>query len=345
MFGEDLDKTDRTSLYFTAPGQVRVRQELLPDPGPDQALVKTLLSAISSGTELLVYRGQFPTGLAVDQTIGALAGGFAYPLKYGYAAVGRVSALGSQVDPAWLGRLVFSFHPHESHFLASLDELLPIPEDLPPEEAVFLPNMETAVNFVMDGAPRIGERCAVFGQGIVGLLTTSLLARFPLEGLVTLDLHPLRRRASLECGAQVSLDPASPDGFKQALAAFPEGADLVFELSGSPAVLDQAIAITGYAGRVVIGSWYGQKRASLDLGGRFHRSRIHLISSQVSSLAPELTGRWTKARRLEVAWEMLRLVKPARFITHRFLLEQAGEAYRLLDQDSASAIQVIFTYP
>lgn len=322
-----------------------MRQDLLPEPGRGQALVKTLLSAISPGTELLVYRGQFPADLALDESIGALAGEFAYPLKYGYAAVGQVSALGPEVDPAWLGRMVFSFHPHESYFLAAPEELLPLPEDLLPEEAAFLPNMETAVNFVMDGAPRIGERLAVFGQGIVGLLTTSLLARFPLGSLITLDLYPLRRRTSLECGAQASLDPAAPGALEQARASFPEGADLAYELSGSPAALDQAIAITGFGGRVVIGSWYGQKRASLDLGGSFHRSRIRLISSQVSSLAPELTGRWTKPRRLEVAWEMLRQVRPGKFITHRYPLEQAAEAYRLLDQDPGGAIQVIFVYP
>jgi threonine dehydrogenase-like Zn-dependent dehydrogenase len=125
----------------------------------------------------------------------------------------------------------------------------------------------------------------------------------------------------------------------------PGGADLVYELSGSPAALDQAIQACGYAGRVVMGSWYGQKRANLDLGGRFHRSRIRLISSQASSLAPELSGRWTKERRFSVAWKMLGQVRPARWITQRFPLEQAGSAYRLLAEEPGQTLQVVFTYP
>lgn len=334
---------ERACLLFTAPYQVAVAREPLPEPGPAEVRVAVHCSAISPGTELLIYRGEFPPDLAVDDTLSALSGAFAYPLRYGYAAAGQVEAVGEGVPPGWAGRRVFAFQPHASHFLAHPDELLPIPDDLPYDEAVFLPNMETAINFVMDGAPLIGERVAVFGQGIVGLLTAALLARFPLAGLATLDRYPLRRQASLDLGVQASLDP-SEAGLPGRLATlFPGGADLVYELSGAPAALDAAIAAAGYAGRVVIGSWYGQKRAALDLGGRFHRSRIRLISSQVSSLAPELSGRWDKARRFAVAWEMLRQVRPARWITQRLPLEEAQAAYNLLDQDPGSAIQVIFT--
>ena len=202
-------------------------------------------------------------------------------------------------------------------------ELHPLPPDVSPEEALFLPNLETAVNFMMDGRPMLGERVIVFGQGIVGLLTTALLARHPLTRLITLDRHPLRRSFSLMAGADASLDPAEP-GVITALAgelkssADREGADLVYELSGSPEALEQSLAVTGFGGRIVIGSWYGQKAAHLSLGGRFHRSRIRLISSQVSSIGPELTGRWTKSRRLEMAWSLLRKVDPVRYVTHRY---------------------------
>jgi 2-desacetyl-2-hydroxyethyl bacteriochlorophyllide A dehydrogenase len=334
----------RSVLIFTAPGKVAVSSEAVPPPAAGQLLVQTRFSAISPGTELLIYRGQFPRGLAVDESIAALGGSFSYPLKYGYSAVGRVTEMGQGVDPDWLGRIVFAFQPHASHFLAHPEELIPVPEEVAPLEAVFLPNMETAVNFILDGAPRLGERVAVFGQGIVGLLTAALLACFPLASLVSLDRYPLRRRASLEAGVHASLDPGEADTLRLLHERQPEGADLVYELSGAPAALDAAIAAAGFAGRVVIGSWYGAKRVSLDLGGRFHRSRIQLISSQVSTLAPALGGRWDKARRFAVAWEMLRRVQPARWITHRFPLAQAAEAYRLLDQQPEGAIQVIFQY-
>jgi 2-desacetyl-2-hydroxyethyl bacteriochlorophyllide A dehydrogenase len=334
----------RASLYFTAPGQAEIRQEALAQPGEGQALVQVLLSAISPGSELLIYRGQFPKDIPIDAGIAALSGDFNYPLKYGYATIGRVVAAGAGVNPEWIGGTVFAFHPHESHFLATPEELLPLPDGLSAENGLFLPNMETAVNFLMDGAPLIGEKVAVFGQGIVGLLTTALLARFPLDQLVTLDRHPLRRSTSLALGAHASLDPIGDDTPGEMRALFPDGADLTFELSGAPAGLEQAIANTGFAGRVIIGSWYGSKRLSLDLGGRFHRSRIRLISSQVTTLAPELGGRWTKRRRFEVAWDMIRKIQPSRFITQRFPIQEAPQAYRLIDQEPQETIQVVFTY-
>ena len=124
-------------------------------------------------------------------------------------------AAGSEMAPSWIGKTVFVFHPHESLFTASLDELIEIPEDISPLDAVFLPNMETAVNFVMDGQPGLGEKVVVLGQGIVGLLTTSLLSQFPLKNLITLDLLPLRRRISQQLGAQISLDPNSQESVPQ----------------------------------------------------------------------------------------------------------------------------------
>ena len=339
----------RLALYFIGPRQVAVREEPLPELVPGQVLVKTILSAISPGTELLVYRQQVPADQPIDEPIAALSGSFSFPLKYGYSVVGRVVATGSQVDASWQGRIVYAFHPHESLFMASPDELMLVPDNVPAEEAIFLANMETAVNFLMDGQPLLGEQVVVFGQGIVGLLTTALLAQFPLASLVTLDRYPVRRRASQQLGAHDSLDPEAEAALQrvrsllQGTRPYP-GADLTYELSGSLSALSQAIAVTGFDGRIVIGSWYGQKQADLDLGGRFHRSRIRLMASQVSTLSPGLSGRWTKARRFQVAWRMLGEVKPSRFISRRFPIAEAPEAYRLLDESPGEVIQVILTY-
>ena len=340
---------ERQALYFTAPQQVSLKTEKVPSPAFGQVLVQTLISAISPGTELLIYRGLAPQDLPRDQTIAALAGDFAFPLKYGYAVVGRIIKLGRGVAPDWQGKLAFAFNPHESHFLATPDELLMLPPGLGPEDAVFFPNMETAVTLLLDGQPLMGEQVAIFGQGIVGLLLTALLCRWPLASLVTLDLHPRRRLLSENLGAHVSLDPAALDAqarlrsHLQGSGPYP-GADLTYEVSGDPNALDQAIAATGFTGRVVIGSWYGRKKTELALGGRFHRSRVQLVSSQVSSLPPGLSGRWNKPRRYLVTWQMLQEVKPARFITHRFPITQAAQAYALIDRNPADVVQVILTY-
>lgn len=335
---------ERQSVFFSAPFTAAVRTEDLPPPGPDEALVETLLSAISPGSELLVYRGQAPGDMAVDETIDALGGSFRFPIKYGYAAVGRVIEVGKGTPAEWLGRTVFAFNPHETHFVAPVVALHPLPDDIAPEAAVFLPNMETAVSFVMDGRPVIGERVAVVGQGVVGLLTTALLSDFQLAALLTLDAYPLRREWSARLGATEALDPAELDRFERTPARQPLRSDLTYELSGNPRALDTAIALTGDHGRIVIGSWYGAKRVEVGLGGRFHRAHMRIIGSQVSELAPRWLGRWTKARRLDVAWEMLRRHRPERLITHRLPLARAAEAYRLLDERAGEAVQAVFIY-
>lgn len=333
----------RRSLYFVSPRRVEVREEPLAEPAPEQVLVETICSAISPGTEMLVYRGEFPD-MPVDPNISALGGDFTYPLCYGYSCVGRVKATGEQVNKEWQDRLVFSFQPHCSHFLIRPESLLPVSPDLHAEAATFLPNMETAVNLVQDAAPILGERTIVFGQGIVGLLTASLLMEFPLDTLLTSDRFELRRKASVNLGVKACLDPGVPDFKATAKSLLNPDADLSIELSGSPDALNDAIALTGYSGRIVIGSWYGRKPTHLDLGGDFHRSRIKLISSQVSSISPELSGRWDKSRRFDTSWSAIRRIQPEKWITQRFPFDKAQDAYRLIDEDPGKSIQLVFTY-
>jgi 2-desacetyl-2-hydroxyethyl bacteriochlorophyllide A dehydrogenase len=335
------------SLRFTGQRSVEVRKRSIPEPDDGEVLVETTVSAISPGTELLVYRGKAPTGMEADETIDALAGDLSFPLSYGYAAVGRVVETGSDVRGEWRDRRVFGFNPHESHFVADPDDLVPVPDDRSDAEAAMLPNAETAVNLALDARPRVGERVAVFGQGLVGLLTTAVLADFPLSSLRTTDCYETRRAMSTALGADESVAPVSGDAVARLRGDEGDGADgvdLAVELSGDPAALDRAIDVTGFDGRVVVGSWYGTKRADLDLGGGFHRSRIELVSSQVSTLDPDLRGRWTSERRIETAWDRLDRIDVEPLITHRVPLEDADEAYRLLDEAPNEAIGVLLTY-
>jgi len=341
----------RKTLYFIAPRQVELREETLPAPGADEVLVESICSAISAGTEMLIYQGRFPRGIETDSVISGLRGGFEYPMAYGYACVGIIKETGKQVDKSLREKLVFAFQPHTSHFILHSSSIILLPEELLPETACFLPNMETAVSLVQDGAPILGERVLVLGQGIVGLLAASLLSEFPLGKLITVDRFELRRQMSnIERYANhvtlpTSLDPNSANFREQALSFLQQGADLTFELSGNPAALNDAITLTAFSGRIVIGSWYGEKQAEVDLGSTFHRSRIKLISSQVSTISPELSGRWDKARRFDVAWNSLERIKPEKWITHRFAIDKAEEAYRLLDENPQETVQILITYP
>jgi len=339
----------RETLIFEGCEKVHVAEENLPNPRRGQVLVRALISAISARSETLIYRGQADQVLAVDDTVPALPGNPRYPLKAGYSSVGSVIALGADVPEGWLGQRVFSFHPHESHYLAALSELLPVPNEVALEDAVFLPYMETAINLLLDGQPLVGERVLVFGQGVFGLLTTALLAPFPLAALVTFDRFPVRRRESLKLGATVCLDPADGRWLEQVQGLLGKdgaaaGADLAFELSGNPQALNTAVNLAGAQGRVVIGPWYGQGPINLELSERFHRNRIRLICSRASTFPDALCGRWSKERRLALAWLRLPLARPSGWITHRFSLEEAAQAYQMLAEAPQQTIQVVFTY-
>ncbi|TVP52687.1 MAG: oxidoreductase, partial [Halomonadaceae bacterium] len=97
--------------------------------------------------------------------------------------------------------------------------------------------------------------------------------------------------------------------------------------------------------RIVIGSRYGNKPVSLDLGGEAHRNRLQLITSQVSTVAPALAGRWDKQRRFDLAWDMIRRIDPTQLITHTVPLEEAPSLYQQLHEGQQDMVQPLFHYP
>lgn len=329
-------------LWFCETLKVELREVDMPQPSATQVRVRTRLSAPSAGTELLVYRGQVPADMALDASLEALAGSSAFPLQYGYACVGEVEAIGAQVGEEWLGRRVFAFAPHASHFLSSPESLIVLPDDLAFDDAVFLANMETAVSLLQDGSPMLGEQVLVLGLGVVGLLLSALLARLPLAALLGIDGIALRRERALQLGVHrvAGLDRDS----QTALNLPAEGADLIYEVSGVPQALNTAIEHAGFASRIVVGSWYGSKSAPLALGGKAHRNRLDIRTSQVSTLAPQLTARWDKARRFATVLDMLRVLHPASLISERVALADAASLYRRLHEGTDALVQAVFVY-
>jgi len=328
----------RQTLYFARPYQIEIKTEPLPHLAANQLLVKSVLSAISAGTELLFYRGQVPDEMAVDANIGGMMQKVSYPLSYGYCTVGEVVEIGDQVDGAWLKRRVFAFHPHCSAFVCEPATLLTIPDWLSYEQALFLPNMETAVNFVMDAQPVLGERAVIFGLGVVGLLTLFVLRTFPLAELAAVDVYAKRRKIAHSWGADSLF---SPDDIESLKSLDP---DLILEVSSNPVALANAIQIAGFGARIVMGSWYGDKVAHLPLGGMFHRNRVRIVSSQVSTVDGQFANRWTKSRRLQTAWKLLEDLPIDDLITHRLTIGSAAEAYQLLDKHPEQVLQIFLTY-
>lgn len=278
------------AFWTIAPGRGEIREEPLPPRGPNDVLVETVWSAISRGTESLVLHGRVPPSEYARMRAPHQAGDFPFPVKYGYANVGRVLE-----GPAPLvGRHVFSLYPHQSRFVVPESAVLAIPNEVPPERAVLAANLETAINATWDADLRIGDRVAVVGGGVVGCLVAYLAARVPGTDVQLVDLAQERARVASTFGVEFALPgSARPD------------ADVVFHASGAPSGLATAIALAGHEATVAELSWYGDQDVAVGLGGAFHARRLTVKSSQVGGIPAPQRARWTHQRRLALALTLL----------------------------------------
>jgi 2-desacetyl-2-hydroxyethyl bacteriochlorophyllide A dehydrogenase len=324
------------AVDFVAPRRVELREVEVPDPPEGHILVATEWSGISSGTELLAYRGEIDPDLPLDETLGALAGTFAYPFRYGYSAVGRVVR---PAAPFQEGQRVFAFHPHQDLFVADAREVVPV-DDLDPRASTLYPMVETALQVCLDAAPRLGETVVVVGLGAVGILVAALLAR---TGAVVLgsEPEPARRAAAAAFGVRA----VDPDEVQEVVAAETrQGADLVVEASGNPGALASTLGVLAHEGTALVCSWYGTKAVPLPLGATVHRRRLALRSTQVSTLPAALTARWDRRRRTELAWRLARELPLSALATHAFPFERAAEAYACADRKDDGLIHAALRY-
>ena len=313
----------------------------MPPPGPDEVRIRTLASALSAGSEMLVYRGEVPQDLPLD--LPTLRGGYGFPIKYGYALVGRILDTGPGVEHLSAGDAVFVHHPHQEVLVVPATMPLCLPDDLDPLLGVFVANLETALNIVHDTPLRLGEKALVFGGGVVGLLVAQLLSLAGAAAVLLVDPLERRRKVALAAGVDNALGPEDLKAGAMGSTGG-RGADVAVEASGSGAALQAAIEAVATEGTVVVASWYGTKPIVLDLGGHFHRGRVRLRSSQVGRLNPELTPRWDPGRRMDTVLGLLGRLDLVNLITHRLPFDMAPEAYPLLDERPGEAVQVVFTY-
>lgn len=281
---------DARAFWVGPPGAGEIRSVVLPEPGPDEVLVRTLHSAISRGTETLVLRGEVPVSQYAAMRAPFQEGDFPGPVKYGYLNVGVVEA-----GPAALvGRTVFCLYPHQTAYVVPAAAVVCVPDGMPPARAVLAGTVETAVNALWDAAPLVGDRITVVGAGMVGCCVAAVLARFPAIALQLVDVDPDRAGVAAAIGAQFAL-PAE---------AAP-GRDLVIHASATSAGLALSLDLLAPEGTVIELSWYGDREVSLPLGGSFHSGRLSIRSSQVGTIAPARRASRTFADRLAIALDLL----------------------------------------
>ncbi|HXP31307.1 MAG TPA: dehydrogenase [Stellaceae bacterium] len=282
------------AFWVAEAGRGEIRSAEIPEPGRGEVRITAVASGISRGTETLVFRGRVPASERLRMRCPYQEGSFPAPVKYGYASVGVVEALGPDAPAELLGRRVFCLYPHQDRYVVPMSAVLPVPDAVPDRRAVLAANMETALNAHWDAGVRVGDRVSVVGAGVVGSLVAALAARIPGTSVELVDIDPRRAALAEALGCRF----APPDKARGE-------ADIVFHASGTEAGLATALGRAGFEAWVVELSWYGDEPVAVPLGEAFHARRLRLVSSQVGSIAASRRARRSHRERLSLALDLL----------------------------------------
>ena len=283
--------TDALAFWLREPGVGEIRPVGVADPDAGEVRVRTLRSAVSRGTESLVFRGAVPEDQYATMRAPFQEGDFPGPVKYGYLNVGRVE----EGPPELRDRTVFSLFPHQTSYVVPASAVSVVPDDVPESRAVLAGTVETAVNALWDAGPMVGDRVTVVGAGMVGCCVARLLARFPGTSVTLVDVDPARAAVAEALGVRFARPEDADDG-----------RDLVVHTSATAAGLQTSLDLLGREGTVLDLSWYGDTEVTLALGGAFHSGRLAIRASQVGTVSPARSARRTAADRLAIALDLLR---------------------------------------
>lgn len=324
--------SSRRELWFEGPRRVELREG--PEPrelGEGEFLARAIASGISRGTELLLYRGEGPTPF--DPSLDP-PGAPTYPRRYGYAWVGFVAARGPGVDFE-IGERVFALAPHGDLHILEGRRARRLPPSIPSERAVLAANLEAAITCVWDAGIGLGDEVVVLGGGVVGLLVVALAGRAGAR-VRLIEPSAERREVGRALGAAEAL---SPDEDRPRAEA-----DVVVGATGDPREIDRAIAHAGPEATIAISSFYGARTSSVALGSDFHRRRLALRATQVSTIPPGRAPRWDAARRFGLVSSLLEDARLDRLLDPPISFEDAPSVYARLDKEPGVGLLTVFKY-
>jgi len=305
-----------TALWHLSATQSALQQASLPPILPNQLIVQSLYSLISTGTEKLVAMGQVPTTMHQLMRVPSMGGNFNFPVKYGYSLVGKVTSKG-----ALQGQLVHLLHPHQDRLIIDAATISLVPKEIPAKRAALASNMETALNAIWDSGVNVGDKVVVCGFGMIGGLVARLLSLMPAVEVVILEKNAYRIGQAEKMGFLVN--PPNLENF-----------DYSFHTSGSSAGLQACIEAVGMEGKIIELSWYGTKAVQLQLGADFHYHRKQIISSQVGHVPFAKNARWDYQRRKAVVWKLLKNPIFDAHITHEVAFSDSPAFFGKLRQES-----------
>ncbi len=341
------------TLMLESPKKIGIKHYDEPTLASDEVRIKTLYSGISAGTELTAYRGSNPylnkKWDAEQRVFHSNEKSWSYPMPaFGYEEVGEIIELGSSVKDLNIGDTIFGAWGHKSSHTAKADwaKVRLLPQGLEPQCGIFSQIGSIALNAILDADIHIGETVAIFGQGVPGLMITQL-AKASGADVIAIDRLDQRLEVSKACGADHTLNGSNVD-VAQAVKELTNGrgADVSIEITGIYAALHEAIRATAYNSRIVVSGFFQGDGKGLFLGEEFHHNRVELVCSQISGVSRKLDHRWNRLR-LDQAIMKLQAQKKVdfkRLISHTFPAKQGQDAFTLLDERPAEALQVVLEF-
>jgi 2-desacetyl-2-hydroxyethyl bacteriochlorophyllide A dehydrogenase len=350
---QTLNKTTSYTVILESPKKIGIKHYDEVALAPDEVRIKTLYSGISAGTELTAYRGSNPylnkRWDAEQRVFHTNEKSWSYPMPaFGYEEVGEITELGSAVNDLNLGDIIFGAWGHKSSHVAKADWAMVrlLPKGLEPQCGIFSQIGSIALNGVLDADIHVGETVAIFGQGVPGLMMTQLAKANGAE-VIAIDRLDTRLEYSKQCGADHVINGSNVDAaqtIKDLTGG--RGADVSIEITGIYAALHEAIRATAYNSRVVVAGFFQGDGKGLFLGEEFHHNRIDLVCSQISGVNPKLDHRWNRLRLDHTIMKLQAQGKVdfKRLISHTFPAAKAQEAFTLLDERPAEALQVVLDF-
>ena len=329
-------------VVFPEPLKVEVEEFKVGRPRKGEVLIENEATLISTGTELTILTGDFPKP-------SAWARYGRYPFRPGYSSVGRIIKLGPKVEGFNVGDRVAADTPHATHAIVNSERIIKVPEGVSPEEASFHTLAAGVMNSVRLARVALGESVVIFGLGLLGQLAvifSRLSGGYPVIGV---DLAEKRLKLAELSGATATVKGGDWEGVYQAIEELTKCrmADKVFEVTGDPCVIPNAIKAAKRQGYLIILS-SPRGETLLDFHDEVNSpSRIIIgthFSSQPSFETPY--NPWTKRRNTELFFDLLSsgVLRINHLITHRYRLDEAEEAYNMLLEDRTRALGVIFKF-
>ncbi len=339
---------------ITAPRSLQYHSYDEPILALGQVRVRTRYSGIKQGTEMALYTGATPFRSAeFDREWRAFVSRDPdqpfYPVSLGSWAVGEIIELGPGAARFKPGELVHGSMLHQPTNVLAEADLFPLAPALPAEGALFTDPALFALAAVHDAQVKVGDRVAVFGCGVLGLLAAQIARLQGAIQVISVDVIEARLALARAMGADQTLNPRDCDaGLEIKRLTGRKGVDAVIEFSGAYSGLQAALRAVHQGGIVACGGYYKTGQTGLELGAEWHHNRPQMVSSMPVWGNPlRCHPMWTLQRLRETAVALLetdRLSwKP--MVTHRFAYADAADAYDLLDNRPAEAMKIILDYP